>query len=156
MKEKVAFRKGKNSGDVFALFPYQSSICGTLGGAISLSFDGKFIDVDYLETINLSIPATSQEYISLLNQLNDIWPEGIEPIHVDFEGNEIELDEAPLPDDYPVYGDYLYVCDGKIVRCDLFRGTVADLKRDVQSHHGIKVKEVTTCDIVGRRKMYKW
>src|SRR3990167_6475339 len=40
-----------------------------------------------------------------------------------------ELSEYPLPDSYIVYPDYVYVCDGKVVRSDI-QGTVADLKRD--------------------------
>lgn len=49
------------------------------------------------------------------------------------------LDEPVLPDDYPVYGDYLYVADGRVIRSDVF-GTVRDLKRDVQA------KEIRRCD----------
>lgn len=53
------------------------------------------------------------------------------------------LEEPLLPDDYPVYGDYLYVADGRVVRSDVF-GTVRDLKRDT------KAMEIRRCDIVGR------
>lgn len=53
--------------------------------------------------------------------------------------------ETVLPDDYPVYGDYLYVCDGRVVRSDVF-GTVRDLRRDTGA------TEVRRCDIVGRSK----
>lgn len=65
---------------------------------------------------------------------------------------EIKLDERELPDDYPVYGDYLYVCDGKVVRSDLLEGTVADLKRDLRSYYKLEAKVITSCDIAGRRK----
>lgn len=56
------------------------------------------------------------------------------------------LNERILENDYPVYWDYLYVCDGKVIRSDI-QGTVLDLKRDR------RCKEVTTCDIEGRRKL---
>jgi len=54
-----------------------------------------------------------------------------------------ELDEPILPNSYPVYGDYLYVVDGKVTRSDVF-GNVHDLKRNTGG------KEVRRCDIVGR------
>lgn len=56
---------------------------------------------------------------------------------------EHELDEPILPDDYPVYGDYIYVVDGRPVRSDVF-GTVRDLKRDTGG------QEVRRCDLAGR------
>ena len=37
-----------------------------------------------------------------------------------------------LPDDYPVYWDYLYVCDGELIRSDI-QGTVKDLRNDLKS-----------------------
>jgi hypothetical protein len=37
-----------------------------------------------------------------------------------------------LSDDFPVYGDYIYMMDDKAIRSDVF-GTVWDLKRDLQS-----------------------
>lgn len=54
-----------------------------------------------------------------------------------------DLNEPILEDDYPVYGDYLYVVDGRVVRSDVF-GTVRDLKR---STGGATVRR---CDISGR------
>lgn len=66
--------------------------------------------------------------------------------------SKIELNEKELPDDYPVYGDYLYVCDGDIVRCDLMSGTVADLKRDLRGHYKKEAKVIKNCDIIGRKK----
>ena len=62
---------------------------------------------------------------------------------------EILPTEDILPDDYPVYGDYIYIADGKIIRCDLLSGTVADLKRDLESI-GISAKEIRRCDLVER------
>ena len=56
-----------------------------------------------------------------------------------------ELNESELPDDYPVYWDYLYVADGKVARSDI-QGNVRDLKRDLNA------KVITNCDIAGRRK----
>lgn len=62
----------------------------------------------------------------------------------------MEYIERELPDDYPVYPNYLYVCDDKVIRCDLFKGTVADLKADLRNHYKLKAKVITSCDIVGR------
>lgn len=64
----------------------------------------------------------------------------------------IKLKENLLPDDYPVYGDYLYVCDGKVVRSDVF-GTVITLKRDLRDFFKLEAKEITNCDIEGRQKI---
>jgi len=54
-----------------------------------------------------------------------------------------DLNEPILDDDYPVYGDYLYIADGKVIRSDVF-GTVRDLKRD------LKATEIRRCDMGGR------
>lgn len=62
----------------------------------------------------------------------------------------MELNENLLADNYPVYGDYLYVVDGKVIRCDLMSGTIADLKRDLRNHYKLEAKEIRNCDIVGR------
>ncbi len=64
----------------------------------------------------------------------------------------VVLSENELENDYPVYWDYLYVCDGKVVKSDI-QGTVADLKRDLRSHRKLEAKIITTCDIEGRRKL---
>jgi hypothetical protein len=56
-----------------------------------------------------------------------------------------ELDEPILADDYPIYGDYLYVTDGKVYRSDWHDITVRQLK----AREGFK--EVRRCDIGGRR-----
>lgn len=55
-----------------------------------------------------------------------------------------ELDEPILPDDYPVYADYLYVADGKVIRSDFHGVTVGRLKNELGA------KEIRRCDIVGR------
>jgi hypothetical protein len=57
-----------------------------------------------------------------------------------------DLNEPILPDDYPIYGDYLYVADGKVVRSDWHGITAAQFKR----REGIT--ELRRCDIVGRRR----
>lgn len=54
-----------------------------------------------------------------------------------------KLNEPVLSDDYKVYGDYLYVADGKVIRSDVF-GTVRDLKRSTGA------KEIRRCDMSGR------
>ena len=51
--------------------------------------------------------------------------------------------ENVLDDSYPVYGDYLYVADGKVIRSDIF-GTVRDLKRDTGA------KEIRRCNMDDR------
>jgi hypothetical protein len=55
-----------------------------------------------------------------------------------------QLDEPILPDDYPIYGDYWYVADGKPVRSDWHDITAAQLKR------AIGAKELRRCDLLGR------
>lgn len=56
-----------------------------------------------------------------------------------------ELDEPILEDDYPVYADYLYVADGRVIRSDWHDVTVARLKRELGA------KEIRRFDISGRR-----
>jgi len=58
--------------------------------------------------------------------------------------NEFPNEEV-LPDDYPIYGDYIYVADGKVYRSDWHGVTVAHLKR----HEGFK--EVRRCNIYARK-----
>lgn len=58
---------------------------------------------------------------------------------------ERKLDEPELPDDYPVYGDYLYVTVGKVYRSDWHGITVRQLK----GREGFK--SVCRCDIAGRQ-----
>ena len=41
----------------------------------------------------------------------------------------IFADETVLEDDYPIYGDYYYLADGKVYRSDWHDVTVAELKR---------------------------
>jgi hypothetical protein len=65
----------------------------------------------------------------------------------------LKLNENILPDDYPVYGDYLYVCDGKVIRCDLMSGTVRDLKMDLRSYYKLEALEIKNCDIEGRKNI---
>lgn len=60
-----------------------------------------------------------------------------------------ELNEPILADDYPVYGDYLYVADGKVYRSDWHGITVGQLRR----HEGFK--EVRRCDIYGRKRRHE-
>lgn len=45
-----------------------------------------------------------------------------------------------LPNDYPVYGDYIYMADDKPIRSDIF-GDVSDLKRDLKSL-GVKFENI--------------
>ena len=54
--------------------------------------------------------------------------------------------ETVLPDNYPIYGDYLYVCDGTLYRSDYFDITVGQLK----AREGFN--EVRRCNIAARQK----
>lgn len=58
-----------------------------------------------------------------------------------------ELNEPVLPDDYPIYGHYLYVADGKVVRSD-WHGITA---RQFKNREGIQ--ELRRCDITGRQAL---
>jgi hypothetical protein len=62
-----------------------------------------------------------------------------------------ELNEIILPDDYPVYWNYLYVADGEVVKSDIM-GTVSDLKRNLTGL-GISCDEIKSCDVAGRQKL---
>jgi len=53
-------------------------------------------------------------------------------------------DEPILGDNYPVYWDYLYVCDGIVIRSDI-QGTVKDLKQHRNA------KEIRRCNIASRQ-----
>lgn len=56
--------------------------------------------------------------------------------------------ETILPDDYPIYGGYIYIGDMKFfVNNILVRGTVADLKREY------KLKEIRRCYIFGHKSL---
>ncbi len=65
---------------------------------------------------------------------------------------EEELNERVLEDGDPIHMDYLYVCDGKVVRSDV-KGTVSTLKRDLREHFKLEATIITTCDIEGRKKL---
>lgn len=56
------------------------------------------------------------------------------------------LDEPLLPDDYPIFADYLYVADGRVIRSDWHDITAARFK----AIEGIK--ELRRCDITGRQR----
>lgn len=66
---------------------------------------------------------------------------------------KIKLSEEILPDNYPVFWDYLYVADGEVIRSDI-KGTIADLKKDLQNQD-ISCNEITSCDIAGRQKLLR-
>jgi hypothetical protein len=53
-------------------------------------------------------------------------------------------DEPILEDDYPIYGNYLYVADGKVYQSDWHGITVRELKR----REGFT--EVRRCNIFAR------
>lgn len=63
------------------------------------------------------------------------------------------LNEQELSNDYPVYLDYLYKADGRLIKSDI-QGTVADLKRDLKSQ-GISCTVVTNFDREGTQKLYE-
>lgn len=62
--------------------------------------------------------------------------------------NPVLPTETLLDDEYPVFGDYLYVVDGRVERSDVF-GTVRDLRRAL-IRRGKSADEVRRCDIVAR------
>lgn len=57
------------------------------------------------------------------------------------------LDEPILPDDYPIYADYLYVADGKVVRSDWHNITAQRFR------YYLGAAELRRCDIVGRQSL---
>jgi hypothetical protein len=59
----------------------------------------------------------------------------------------VELNERVLEDDYPIFGDYLYVVDNDVYRSDWHGITVAELKKKLNA------TTIMNCDIFGRRKM---
>ena len=68
------------------------------------------------------------------------------------------LDEPILADDYPVYADYLYVADGKVVRPDWFNITVGEFKRRegyAEVGYAVLFGNRGGCDIYGRREALK-
>jgi hypothetical protein len=59
----------------------------------------------------------------------------------------VSLNEPLLEDDYPIYADYLYVADGKVVRSD-WHGITA---RQFKIREGYT--ELRRCDIYGRQAL---
>lgn len=55
-----------------------------------------------------------------------------------------EPNERVLEDDYPIYGDYLYVVDGKVYRSDWHGITARELRIKLGA------KEIRNCDMVVR------
>lgn len=57
-----------------------------------------------------------------------------------FENEEI------LEDDYPVYGEYIYLCDGDPIRSGVF-GTVKDLKLYLKKNWNFKACQIRSCNL---------
>jgi hypothetical protein len=57
--------------------------------------------------------------------------------------------ETILPEDYPIYGDYIYICDNNLYRSDWHGITVRQLKNE----EGFK--EVRRCELVERQEEYR-
>lgn len=57
-----------------------------------------------------------------------------------------DLKERVLEDDYPIYGDYVYVVDGNLYRSDYHDVTVGWLKRKLEA------TEIRSCDLIGRQR----
>lgn len=57
---------------------------------------------------------------------------------------ETKFKERELPDDYPIYADYLYVADGKVIRSD-WHGITA---RQFKNREGFE--SLMNCDMSGR------
>lgn len=64
----------------------------------------------------------------------------------------IILDEKILEDNYPVFWDYLYVVNDKVIKSDI-QGTIKDLKMDLRDFYNMEVTEIKNCDIYNRRKI---
>lgn len=61
-----------------------------------------------------------------------------------------DLNEPILPDEYPVYFGFFYVCDGKIIENPLFGDeSVSITVRELKAR--LPCSEVRRCDAVGRR-----
>lgn len=52
--------------------------------------------------------------------------------------------ERVVPDDYPIYGDYIYLADGKPVRSDYHNITAREFRARINA------EELRNCDVVGR------
>lgn len=52
------------------------------------------------------------------------------------------METKELPDNYPVYLDYVYLCDGKPIRSDI-QGTVKDLKKDLRDFYKLESKVIS-------------
>jgi len=59
----------------------------------------------------------------------------------------VKLKEPELPEDYPIYGGYAYVADGKVVISDWHDITA----REFKAREGIKV--LCRCDMAGREML---
>lgn len=55
-----------------------------------------------------------------------------------------ELNEPILPDNYPIYADYIYLADGKPIISDWHEITALEFKKR------LKITELRRCDIVRR------
>lgn len=66
----------------------------------------------------------------------------------DLMDEKTKLNERELPDDYPVFAGYLYVCDDVVVRSGGL-GNIAGLKVSLRLQ-GSQAKVITSCDIAGR------
>ncbi len=66
----VIFRKFKDRGDIVALFPYELNYPN--GGCESYQTIGQHGAADYRHCIDISVPATPQEYAPLKRELEQI------------------------------------------------------------------------------------
>lgn len=57
--------------------------------------------------------------------------------------------EDVLPDDYPIYGDYIYVVDGRLYRSDWHGISAKRLKQH------LKATEIRRCNICARQAALK-
>ena len=62
---------------------------------------------------------------------------------------DVPLKEPILPDDYPIYGGYLYVVDGAVTVSDWHGVTVRELRLRMDA------KEIRRCDVAGREEMLR-
>lgn len=83
-----------------------------------------------VETAN-SMHAIIEEQKSIMSRSEGVTKEdNLKPCKEMIEENkENEIDRDILPDDYPIYGDYMYVADGKPYRSEWHGITVKHLKQ---------------------------
>jgi len=69
MTDRVIFRKWKDTGDIIAFLPDEPA---NYGHVLSYMHIGQHGEADYNHCLNITIPATPEEYKDLLEELQSI------------------------------------------------------------------------------------